>query len=30
VAILEAMTDGDNRNLPPPQVKSHGRPAMGL
>lgn len=30
VAILEAMTDGDNRNLPPPQAKRHGRPAMGL
>lgn len=29
VAILEAMTDGDNRN-PPPLVKSRPRPSMGL
>ena len=30
VAILEAMTDGDNCNLPPPRVKGHSRPAMRL
>lgn len=30
VAILEAMTDGDNRNLPPPPAKRHSRPAMRL
>ncbi|TBN44471.1 DUF3509 domain-containing protein [Pseudomonas sp. BGI-2] len=30
VAILEAMTDGDNRNPPPPQVKARPRPTMGL
>jgi hypothetical protein len=29
VAILEAMTDGSTRNLPPP-VKGRPRPAMGL
>ncbi|MGF6396634.1 hypothetical protein ABH905_000300 [Pseudomonas frederiksbergensis] len=30
VAILEAMTDGDNRNPLPPLVKSRPRPSMGL
>ena len=30
VAILEAMTDGDTRNLPPPPAKGRPRPAMGL
>lgn len=29
VSILEAMTDGDNRNLPPP-VKARPRPEIGL
>ena len=30
VAILEAMTDGDNRTLPPPPAKGLPRPAIGL
>ena len=30
VAILEAMTDGDTRNLPPPPAKGRPRPAMGF
>ena len=30
MAILEAMTDADNRTLPPPQVKGHSRPAIRL
>ena len=30
MAILEAMTDGDNRNLPPPLIKGQPRPAMGI
>jgi hypothetical protein len=30
VAILESMTDGDTRSLPPPQSKGRPRPAMGL
>lgn len=28
VAILEAMTDDDTRNLPPPPAKGRPRPAM--
>jgi hypothetical protein len=30
VAILESMTDGGTRSLPPPQAKGRARPAMGL
>ncbi|WLG44058.1 DUF3509 domain-containing protein [Pseudomonas sp. FP1740] len=30
VAILEAMTDGDNRKLPPPQAKARPRPEVGF
>ena len=30
LAILEAMTDGDNRTPPPPSAKGHPRPAMRL
>ena len=30
VAILEAMTDGNNQTLPPPHVKGNSRPAMRL
>jgi len=30
VAILESMTDSDNRRLPPPINKEHAQPAMRL
>ncbi|MBV7546726.1 DUF3509 domain-containing protein [Pseudomonas sp. PDM26] len=30
VAILESMTDGGTRNLPPPSTKGRPRPAIGL
>ncbi|MNL47268.1 hypothetical protein D3C87_1700460 [compost metagenome] len=30
VAILESMTDGGTRSLPPPKAKGRPRPAMGL
>ncbi|WP_223516620.1 DUF3509 domain-containing protein [Pseudomonas sp. GL-B-19] len=30
MAILETMTDGDNRSLPPPPLKRQHRPAIRL
>jgi hypothetical protein len=30
MTILEAMTDGDSRSLPPPPVKGQPRPAVRL